>query len=97
MSGLPMLPIFPAHVGPDHPMATITDIPGVGSGPTSGCEESSVANFQLFYFPQFPCALAAISVEPLHSTGLLITIPDLFGVYPEIIKSLNISAWNTMV
>ena len=65
-SGLPMLLTFPAHPGPDHPMATFTETPGAGSGPTSGCEEPSVANFQLFHFPQFPFVLAPISVEPCY-------------------------------
>ena len=61
-----MLPMFPAHPGPDHPMATFTDKPGPCSGPTSGCEEPSVANFKVFHFSQFPCVLAPISVEPCH-------------------------------
>ena len=61
-----MLLMFPAHPGPDHPMATFTDIPGAGSGPASGCEEPSVANFLLFHFPQLPRVLAPISVEPCY-------------------------------
>jgi len=69
MPGLPMLLILPAHLGPDQPMATFTDTPGAGSGPMSGCEEPSVSNIQLFYFPQFSCVLASISVELLHSTS----------------------------
>jgi hypothetical protein len=61
-----MLLMFPAHPGPDHPMAIFTDISGAGSGPTSGCEEPYVANFQVFYFPQFPYVLAPIPVEPCY-------------------------------
>jgi hypothetical protein len=58
--------MFPADPDPDHTMATFTETPSTGSGPKSGCEEPSVANFQLFYFPQFPCVLTPIPIEPCY-------------------------------
>ena len=61
--GQQMLLMFPAYVVPDYGLPTFEDIPRAGSGPVSGCEEPSVANYHLFHFHKFQCVLA-----PIHWT-----------------------------
>ena len=61
--GQRMLPMFPARVVPDYSIPTFANVPRAGSGPVSGCEEPSLANYHLFHFHQFQCVLA-----PIHWT-----------------------------
>jgi len=54
----------PASSVGDHPppRATFADIPSVGPGHSSGCEEHLWLIDQLFNFNQFPCILGSTSV-----------------------------------
>jgi len=58
-----MLLMFPAYVVPDYALPTFADTWRAGSGPVSGCEEPTLANYHLFHFHQFQCVLA-----PIHWT-----------------------------
>ena len=66
-------------------LAIFADMPRVGWGPISGCEEPDLANWSSVSFPSIPCLLAPI---PFGSCCVLTVLPGIDGS-PRLICSLS--------
>jgi hypothetical protein len=89
--------MFPAHVVPDYAIPTFADIPRAGSGPASGCEEPSLANYHLFLFHQFQCVLAPIHWTRSHRQLTRGCPPEHFTILYCIPTQHGVTSQNTLL